>query len=101
MYKKARANFKYALHYCKCQEAVTLSNKMAAEMSAQDYDSLWDTVRKHNQSTYSLCDTVDGAVGAQNIADMWGQHRKTLLNSSSESLYKEAVINNCRSIVFL
>ena len=30
---------------------------------------------------------------------MWGQHHKTLLNSSSESSHKEGVINNCRSIV--
>ena len=31
---------------------------------------------------------------------MWGQHYKIFLNSSSESLHKEGVINNCRRIVF-
>ena len=50
---------------------------MAAEMSAQDYDSFWDTIRKHSQSKCCLSDIVDVAVGAQNIADMWGQHYKT------------------------
>ena len=53
-------------------------------MFAQDYDSFWDTVRKYNQSKCCLSDTVDGALGAQNIADVWGQHYKTLLKLSSE-----------------
>ena len=77
MYKKAQANFKYALHYCKSQQAVTLSDKMAAEMTYLGH------CKKHNQSKCCLSDTVDDAVGNQNIADMWGQHYKTLLNLSS------------------
>ena len=39
IYRKARTNFKYTQHFCKSQEAVILSDKMAAEMSAKDYDS--------------------------------------------------------------
>ena len=74
VYKRSCLNFKYMMCFRKLQESQTLSNKLAEEMSAHDYDKFWNTVRKCNQKKCCLPNTIDGVCGVQNIAAMWEKH---------------------------
>ena len=95
VYKRSSLNFKYMMRFRKLQESQTLSNKLAEEMSAHDYDKFWNTVRKCNQKKCCLPNTIDGVCGVQNIAAMWGKHFQGLLNVSKDTSCREHIANIC------
>ena len=97
IYKRSSLNFKYMMRFRKSQEAQILSNKLAQEMSAHDYDSFWKTVKKCNESKSCLPNTINGTSGVQNIAEMWGQHFQSLLNVSTDTSLKAQVLSNCHN----
>ena len=70
------------MRYCKTQKAVTLSSKLAAEMSSKDYDAFWNSVRWSLLNKCGLTSTVDGVVGDNNIVKMWSSHFQNLLKIS-------------------
>ena len=98
IYNKARANFKYSLRYCKSQETATLSNKVAEEMSANDYDKFWNSMKRSSQNKNGLTSTIDGVVGDHNIAKMWGSHFQKLLNISVITSAKSFVTSKCANV---
>ena len=82
---RTRANFKYALRYCRKNESSVLSDKLAAELSEHDYSKFWKNINSINNKKTPLSNTVGGASGSADITDMWREHFKALLNSIDAS----------------
>ena len=71
MMLKFRAHFKYALKYCKKVEKHTLSDKLATELSDNDYVGFWKEINKLNEKRVPLASNVGGASGSREITEMY------------------------------
>ena len=70
IYRKACSQFKYILRYCKQQEKSIIANKLAQELSVNEYDKFWKNIHKYNCNNKTNANTVDGITGSAAIADM-------------------------------
>ena len=83
--KRTRASFKLAMRYCRQHEEQLRSDACARDLSKKDFKSFWNSVNKlANDKATKYASCVGGAVGAINIANMWGEHFEQLYNSVND-----------------
>ena len=94
----ASARFKYALRQCRLDEQMISSDKLAYHMQCHDENRFWKeiTIRNRSKSTRSNC--IDGATGEINIANQWKDRYSSLLNSSSNTAYKDDVCKSFKNM---
>jgi hypothetical protein len=94
--RSARARFKLVFRQCKSQESTNDMNRLALKLMSTKPKDFWKEFKRINNANMSppLAATVSGCCGEQQIADMWGQHYKTLLNSSNDTS-KESTVMHC------
>ena len=51
----AQAHFKYALRFVKHQEEMARADSLARDLSDQDVDGFWKTMRKMNNCSNNTC----------------------------------------------
>lgn len=94
---KTRSYFKYIFRKCKnhstCASADTLANKLLGKCD-KDF---WKEVSKINSDRSTVADVVNNTSGTQEIADMWGNHFSTILNSSTDNSKKIHVLQALES----
>ena len=89
-----RAHFKYTLRKCKSESDRRVADSLAKKLLAKDSKQFWKEVKNLNNANVSVSATsVGGVTGKSSICDMWQQHFKALLNSSSCLSMKNTVLN--------
>ena len=97
--RRRQAHFKYGLWQCKKDLDRKVSDSLAKKPLVTDNKSFWSEIKKVNNDKVSSGSTsIGGAVGKDNICDMWQQHFKDILNSSKDTRSQEYVLENIRSI---
>ena len=97
--RRKRAHFKYALRQCKRDKDRKTSDSLAKKFLLKDSKTFWKEIKKINNSKISAASTtVGGAVGKDQICDMWQQHFQDLLNSSEDNSMKNEILDSIRSI---
>jgi hypothetical protein len=80
--KRTRAQFKYALRFCKNHEEQLRADAYARSLSDNDYYRFWkDIQRSSNGKSTKFVNCVGGSVGDSNIACMWKCYFEELYNS--------------------
>lgn len=94
---KSRAQFKYALRYCKNHDSEFRSNAYAEAIRKNDYASFWKSVAKSNNSSankYAI--NIDGCIGDDNIAERWREYFCDLYNCHDNNASKQAFDNRLK-----
>ena len=78
--RRTRARFKLCLRWCRAHEEELRARSLAASLAQGDARGLWRGLRAMRPQTPSLPLRVDRAVGEEDIAAMWGEHYKGILN---------------------
>ena len=90
--KKSRASFKYVLRHCKAVDNKAKADNLAVKFLTKDTKCFWNEIKKINGNDKSvLASTVNGVSGNKNIANMWHDYYKTLLNSTKSTVNKSYV----------
>ena len=79
--RRSRLTFKYALRQCKKDKDAIQSDQYAKSLLDKDMVSFWKNINKSNTTRVPLATTIDGVTGDSEIAEMWQDHYKTILNS--------------------
>ena len=90
--KKSKAYFKYVFRKCKASSNKKDADSLANKLLVRNDKEFWKEIKKLNQSNMCVADTVNGVRGKHNIAHMWKDHYKSLLNSSKDFNKKEYVL---------
>ena len=99
--RRTRAQFKYALRYCKSVEDQARADSLASKMSNLTDNEFWKELKYINNSKLPASSSIDGVTGRANIVEYWADHYKTLFNSvpscpSKLLMNKQMVIeDNC------
>ena len=97
--KQSRARFKLCLRQCRFQEKEKSRDSLAKNLLGKDSKTFWKEVKSLNGSgSTPLSSTVGGAVGHEQIASMWHDHYKSLLNSSKDIRDKAFVLGQFKKI---
>ena len=96
--RRTRSNFKLVLRNCKSGQLKTSADTLALKFLSKDSKSFWKDIKKHTSCEASIASTVNGISGQVNIADMWHDHFKNLLNSSQCISNKPYVLDAINSI---
>ena len=96
--RSSRLKFKYALRQCKDNEDAIRSDQYAKSFLEKDMPSFWKNIRKHNSTKVPLATTIYGVTDECNIADMWQDHYKSILNSMKKSSQKHFLTDKINSI---
>lgn len=88
---QTRAQFKYALRFCKRQEDASQAESLAKHLSHCDSQSFWKKVKHMNKTSVPLSCNVDGAVGEKEIATKWKSHFEKLFNCINSNQYQTSV----------
>ena len=81
--KRTRALFKLALRYCRNHIEEMKADACAESLYDKDSHKFWSSVYKvSNNKATSHVDSVGGASGPENVANMWKEHFEKLYNSS-------------------
>ena len=67
-------------------------------MMDKDMASFWKSIRKSNNVRVPLPSMIDGCTGDKNIADMWQDHYKSILNSVKNTTHKKFVYDKLNTI---
>ena len=86
-----RANFKYALRWCKNNERTAKADALASDLINKNDIQFWKHVDQQASSRVPLANTVGGATGHKNIAYMWHDHFKDLFSSVRTESHKAFV----------
>ena len=90
--KKTRATFKYVLRHCKKQDSKAKADILAMRFLNKDSRSFWKELKKINGNDKNvLASTVNGVSGHNDIANMWHDYYKTLLNSTKRPVTRNFV----------
>ena len=96
--KRSRASFKYVLRQCKANECKAKADKVAMKFMHKDSKSFWKEIKKLNGNDKNvIASTVNGVSGNSNIANMWHEYYKNLLNSTTDTVNKEFVTRHFKS----
>ena len=95
--KKSRAYFKYVFRKCKASNNKKDADSLANKLLSKNETEFWKEIKKMNQGNMCVADTVNGVRGKQDIAYMWKDHFKGLLNSSKDTSKKEYVVHSIRN----
>ena len=60
--------------------------------------SFWKHIRKENSARVPLATTIGGVTGETDIAEMWQDHYKSILNSVKGNLQQQFVTSKINSI---
>lgn len=103
--KRSRATFKYALRKCKANDSRAKADNLAIKFLKKDSKSFWNEIKRINGNDKSyLASTVNGVSGNSNVATMWHDYYKKLLNSSADTCNRDFVkqaFTNCVPDEFL
>ena len=92
LYKSTKYRFKYIMRLCKKGEECHKANKLADKLVQKDYIKFWKEVHKINVNKLPPANTVNEASGKSDIANMWMNHYKQLLNSNNDVSAKNLLI---------
>ena len=96
--RRSRLKFKYALRQCKRNEDAIRADQYAKSLLDKDMVSFWKHIRKSNNVRVPLASTVGGVTGESEIAEMWQDHYKSILNSVKNNTRQQFVTNKLDSI---
>lgn len=96
--KVARARFKLVFRECRSAEDTYRANAIAASLDTGDYQDFWNKIRQSNACKTSLPQSIGGANGTDEIADMWRQHYSGLFNSVNNESCKDSVMQKLEHI---
>ena len=86
--KRTRAIFKLALRHCKNNIEELKADACAESLLDKDSRKFWNTVYKiNNNKATSHVNSVGGATGAQDVANMWKDHFQQLYSNGASSKY--------------
>ena len=84
-----RARFKHAMRRCRQDEETHRANAMSRSLASGDVRAFWRGVAK-GDGAETRPDRIDGAVGDEDVADLWANKYGQVLNSlKDEELKKE------------
>ena len=93
-----RSRFKYALRWCRNQEATIKADALADDLLSKNVCQFWTNVNKQSVNKMPLANTVGGATGHTDICKMWFNHFGTLFSCVSSESNKSFVENNICNI---
>ena len=97
--KITRARFKLMLRKCKHDNQVLVSDSLAKKLLLKDTKAFWKEVKHMNHKDITVqATTIDGVTGSENICNMWHDHFKNLLNSSTDTGNKNRVLSELSGI---
>ena len=96
--RRSRLKFKYALRQCKRNEDAIRADQYAKSLLDKDMVSFWKHIRKSNNVRVPLASTVGGVTGESEIAELWQDHYKLILNSVKNNTRQQFVTNKLDSI---
>ena len=99
--RRSRLMFKYALRQCKRNEEAIRADQHAKSLFDKDMVSFWKHIRKENSARVPLATTIGGGggvTGETDIAEMWQDHYKSILNSVKGNLQQHFVTSKINSI---
>ena len=79
--RRSRLQYKYALRLCRAKKDMHRADALALSLKDRNSASFWKDVRKMASSKISLATKVGGAIGDEQISDMWHHSFSDLLNS--------------------
>ena len=79
--RRSRHQYKYALRLCRAKKDMHRADALALSLKDRNSASFWKDVRKVASSKISLATKVGGAIGDEQISDMWHHSFSELLNS--------------------
>ena len=84
--RRSRAQFKQTLRQCKAQEKQLVADSVARNLMAKDTKAFWKEIQKINgKNCMPLSSTINGVSGHGNIAKLWHDYFKGLLNTSKSN----------------
>ena len=97
---KSRAAFKQALRFCKRNKERLKADALALSFNNVDAKKFWNGVTSAaNCKATSQVNVIGGAVGEQNICNMWCNHFRQLYNSVHTDSDKCAFYESVENIV--
>ena len=91
--KRTRAYFKCVFRKCKRDVSKNIADSIATKLLQKDDKSFWKEIKRQNEfNTSKSANTINDITGEQDIADMWHNHYKLLLNSSNDESRKGFVM---------
>ena len=96
----ARARFKYPLRQCRLDEQCISSENLASFMQCHDLNNFWKNISLPNKSNSTLSNCINGTTGEGDIANLWKNHYRILLNSSEDDSSKDFVYDSFKNISF-
>ena len=83
--RDARRRFKYALRLCKHKVDQMQADGLAKSLMHKDTFGFWKAIHKSVAKRCTSSNTVDGKVGAENIALMWQEHFSDIFQTVSNT----------------
>ena len=87
--QSTRAHFKYTLRWCKNNERTLKADALASDLINKDVIQFWKHVDTQSTNKLPLANTVGGATGHNDIANMWHNHFRVLFSSVKSDTNKE------------
>ena len=86
--RRSRADFKYALRYCRRNEEAMRAEALSNKLQLGETINFWQDIRYLNARTCTLPDRIDEAEGPNDIAQLWRTKFSQVLNSVDDSQSK-------------
>ena len=83
--KSTRAHFKLTLRQCKSMDKRKRADVLARKLLTKDTKVFWSEIKKINGSSNTIASTIDNVTGQNEIAELWRERFKSLLNSRCNS----------------
>lgn len=78
--KTSRAQFKYALRFIKRNEQAMRADSLAMKLADHNDRDFWREVKMLSNCKTPLPNNIDGAVGVENVCELWRKHYYSLFN---------------------
>ena len=91
--RTSRANFKYALRQCHLHEEELRAEALSSKLQNGEVVPFWRDIQSLRGGNSMLPERVDGAVGAEEIAQLWQLKFSRVLNSVNDSQSKEEFLS--------
>lgn len=90
-----RARFKYALRYIKQHENKLRKDALAKKLADKSNNEFWKDIKNVNNVKTPLPNVIDGAIGGQEICELWRKHFTSIFNCIKDDV--RAINVNCSS----
>ena len=71
MKNRAKARFKGAVRFIRCNEDALRKDSLANKLLCKSDKAFWKEIKLMNNSKLSLPNVIDGVTGSNNIVNMW------------------------------